>query len=160
MWLHHGSNDWGVPQIVFTVAERERIEGIAVELDATAADFFADARPHLSDEQWLVLMAYSRSCVERALEIGSMLHAIVDEAAAAIPYTGRGRSAFVKAALEGWRDCFSPVPEIWRLADVCQKVPRGERRVESDVAVLEVMAANRMFGNFDQEYETFFRPAH
>lgn len=155
-----GSDDWGVPQIVFSPDERDQISAIASQLDATAVDFFADARPHLSDEEWLVLMAYSRSCVERGLEIGSMLHAIVDEAAGAIPYPGRGRAAFVKAALEQWRDCFSPVPEIWRLAGVCQKVAGGERRVESDVAVLEVMAANRMFGNFDQEYETFFRSAH
>ena len=154
-----GPDDSGVPQIVFTPAERERIAAITAELGATAAGFFADARPLLSDEEWSVLMTYSRSCITRALEIGSMLHAVVDEAATATPYAGRGRSAFVKAALEQWRDCFSPVPEIWRLAGVCQKVPRGERRVEGDVAVLEVMAANRMFGNFEREYETFFRSA-
>lgn len=90
-----------------------------------------------------------------------MLHAVVDQAASATePYAGRGRSAFVRMALEQWRDCFSPLPEIWELATLCEKIPGGEQRLKAEIAVLEVMAANRMFGAFDEEYESFFRSTH
>lgn len=150
-------HDCSVPRIVFTPCELERIDAIAAELEYTAKDFFADARPALSEEQWLLLNDYTRACVRRALEIGSMLHAIVDASPCAISYQGRGRAAFVKAGLETWRDCFAPVPEIWKLAALCDKIPGGEQRVMGDVAVLEVMAANRMFSTFEDEFATFFR---
>lgn len=155
-----GSDDGPVPHIVFEPLERERIQSVAAELEVTVDEFFADARTHLSDEQWVLLVDYARCCLRRALEIGSMLHAVVDEAAPTTPYLGRGRSSFVKAALGQWRDCFSPLPEIWRLAPVFEKVPGGEQRVKSEWAVLEVMAANRMFGAFEEEYTTFFRSTH
>ena len=148
-----------MPQIVFSPCERQQIDAVAAELETTAREFFADARPCLSEEQWLLLQGYSRACVRRALEIGSMLHAIVDETPSSTPYRGRGRTAFVKASIEAWRDCFAPLPEIWKLAALCEKVPGGEQRVLGDVAVLEVMAANRMFSNFEDELATFFRPA-
>lgn len=147
-----------VPEIVFSPSEREQLEALAAELGDSAREFFVDVRPHLSDAEWELLHRYTASCVRRALEIGSMLHAVVDQAASATePYAGRGRSAFVRMALGQWRDCFSPLPDAWRLAEVCEKVPGGEKRVQADVAVLEVMAANRMFGAFDEEYESFFR---
>lgn len=146
-------------EIVFTSAEKERIAVVALELETTAREFFDDVRCDLSEDEWLLLMNYARACVRRALEIGTLLHALVDEAAAVTPYPGRGRAAFVKGALEQWRDCFSPVPEVWRLAAVCHKVPGGEQRLHAEVTVLEVMAADRMFGNFDAEYQAFFRHA-
>ena len=104
-------------------------------------------------------MEYAGACVRRALEVGSLLHAVVKETDPPTPYPGRGRSAFVKAALEHWRDCFAPIPDVWRLAGLCQKVPGGEQRVKAEITVLEVMAADRMFGAFDEEYAAFFRPA-
>lgn len=152
-------HDWCVAQIVFSSAEKERITEVSLELETTATEFFHDAQPCLSEDEWSLLIGYARACVRRALEIGSLLHALVDGAAPVTAYPGRGRAAFVKGALEKWRDCFSPVPDVWRLAAVCHKVPGGEQRVKAEVTVLETMAADRMFGTFDREYEAFFRHA-
>lgn len=145
--------------ITFTRDERSKIESIALELHCTIEDFFADSRCALEAEQWEVFTSYVAACVRRALEIGTLLHAVVDSQPGSTAYPGRGRDAFVRSGLAAWRDCFSPIAEIWRLAAIFQRVPGGESRVTADVTVLEVMAANRMFSALDAEYAAFFGSA-
>ena len=133
-----------------TRAERERIDAAAAEVDGAIGEFFEDARPALSCEEWETLLAYARACVRRALEIGTMLHGVVDsQCPNAIPYPGRGREVFLREGLAAWRDSFAPLPQVWRLAPVMERVPGGEKRFLADVATLEVMAANRAFGSLD-----------
>lgn len=137
--------------------EKRRIEAIARELESCIVDFFADARESLSDEEWELLVGYARGCVRRTLEVGLVLHAGAESIEGChTAYPGRGRDSFVQAALELWRDCYSPVPEIWRLAPVMHSVTGGEQRVRNDISVLEVMASNRMFRSLDDEYSSFF----
>lgn len=139
-------------QIVLTPAERERIEAAASEVDDAVVEFFADARPSLAPTEWELLLAYARACVRRALEIGALLHGVVDsQCPGAIPYPGRGRDAFLRGALAAWKDSFAPIPQVWELAPVLERVPGGEKRLYADVATLEVMAANRVFGSLDQQ---------
>jgi hypothetical protein len=139
-------------QVVMAPGERSRIERIATELDAAIEEFFDDVRSSLSLENWSLLTGYARACIRRALEVGTMLHAVVDaECSTRISYAGRGREAFVRNALAAWRDSFSPVPDVWRLAAIFESIPGGERRVVADVATLEVMAANRMFDSLDDQ---------
>ncbi|MFN2587574.1 MAG: hypothetical protein ABR613_05615 [Actinomycetota bacterium] len=143
-----------MPQIGLTPEEKAGIQGAAAEVDGAAVEFFADARPALSREQWDLLVAYARACVRRALEIGTLLHAVVDsQCPHAIPYPGRGRDVFLRAGLAAWKDAFAPVPRVWELAPVVELIPGGERRLLADVATLEVMAANRAFGSLDAQCE-------
>jgi hypothetical protein len=145
-----------VADIILTPIEEARIENVADELDAVIEEFFADARSELSREQWEVLVGYSGACVRRALEVGTLLHCVVDaQFKRAKPYRGRGREAFVRQGLAAWRDSFAPIEEVWRLAPVLEAVPGGEARVLADVATLEVMAANRMFRSLDDQCASF-----
>lgn len=145
-------------EIAFTPDERARIERISRELDGALEEFFDDVRHVLSIEQWNSLACYVRACVRRALEVGTLLHAVVDAQRGCTAYKGRGRSAFVKQGLEAWRDSFSPIDDIWRLASVFAVVPGGEKRVLADVATLEVMAANRMFVPLDEQWSALSDP--
>lgn len=143
-----------MPEISLTAAERECVDSVARELDATIVEFFEDARPSLSSEEWDKLVAYARACVRRALEIGTMLHGVVDaQCPNAIPYPGRGREVFLREGLAAWRDAFAPMPRVWELAPVMERVEGGEKRFLADVATLEVMAANRAFGSLDRQAE-------
>jgi hypothetical protein len=143
-----------MPEISLTAAERECVDSVACELDATIVEFFEDARPSLSCEEWETLVTYARACVRRALEIGTMLHGVVDsQCPNAIPYPGRGREVFLREGLAAWRDAFAPMPQVWKLAPVMERVEGGEKRFLADVATLEVMAANRAFGSLDRQAE-------
>lgn len=140
-----------VADCTFTSIERKRIDAIAFELSDVAAEFFADARPAISDEEWHVLSDFAAAAVRRALEVAPLLHAIVDMQPCSLPYPGRGRETFVRAGLAAWRDSFAPIREPWRLAPIFAKVPGGEARILADVSALEVMAANRMFSSLDDQ---------
>ena len=141
-----------MPEIALTPLERERIETAASEVDDVIVEFFSDARPHLGVDEWGLLLTYARSCIRRALEIGALLHGVVDsQCPDAIPYPGRGREVFLREGLAAWRDAFAPMPQVWKLAPVLERVPGGEKRLLADVATLEVMAANRVFGSLDQQ---------
>ena len=143
-----------MPEISLTPAERGRIDAAAAEVDASILEFFEDARPSLSCDEWETLVAFARACVRRAVEIGTMLHGVVDsQCPGAIPYPGRGRETFLREGLAAWRDSFAPMPQVWKLAPVMERVPGGEKRFLADVATLEVMAANRAFGSLDQQCE-------
>ena len=143
-----------MPEISLTPAERRRIDAAAAELDEIIDEFFEDARPSLSCEEWETLTSFARACVRRAVEIGTMLHGVVDsQCPNAIPYPGRGREVFLREGLAAWRDAFAPMPQVWKLAPVTEKVSGGEKRVLADVATLEVMAANRAFGSLDRQCE-------
>lgn len=139
----------------FTSDERRRIDEVAQELDDTIVDFFSDARSVLSHQEWGLFRCYAASCVRRALEVGAMLRAVA-EAGVGEPYPGRGRETFVRNALAAWRDSFAPVPDVWRLAPIFEKMPGGEGRALADVTALEVMATNRMFTSLDDQFQTFF----
>ena len=144
-----------MPEIILTSVERERIDAAAGEVDGIIAEFFDDARPSLSGDEWDLLLAYVRACVRRALEIGTLLHGVVDsQCPNAIPYPGRGRDVFLREGLAAWRDSFAPMARVWRLAPVLELVPGGEKRFLADVATLEVMAANRVFGSLDEQCQT------
>ena len=98
-----------------------------------------------------------RSCIRRALEIGTLLHAVVDQQEnTGFAYPGTGREPFVRAGLAAWKDSFAPVVDVWRLCPIFERIPGGEQRVMADVAALEVMAANRMFTSLDEQYSEFF----
>ncbi|MDQ3914773.1 MAG: hypothetical protein M3323_05495 [Actinomycetota bacterium] len=141
-----------MPRIDLTPEERACIENAAADVDATTIEFFADARPPLSCEQWNLLISYARACVRRALEIGTLLHAVVDsQCPDVIPYPGRGRAVFLREGLAAWKDAFAPIPHVWDLAPVVELIPGGEKRLLADVATLEVMAANRAFGSLDAQ---------
>ena len=143
-----------MPEISLTPAERERIDAAAAELEGIIVEFFEDARPEMSDAEWDTLLTYARACVGRALEIGTMLHGVVDsQCPNAIPYPGRGREVFLREGLAAWRDAFAPMSQVWKLAPVMERVPGGEKRFLADVATLEVMAANRAFGSLDRQCE-------
>lgn len=143
-----------MPEISLTPAERERIDAAAAEVDASILEFFDDARPALSCDEWETLLTYARACVRRAVEIGTMLHGVVDsQCPNAIPYPGRGREVFLREGLAAWRDAFAPIPQVWKLAPVMERVPGGEKRFLADVATLEVMASTRAFGSLDRECE-------
>lgn len=146
-------------EVTFTPDERTRIEQIADELDGSLMEFFDDARRLLSSEQWETLSCYIRACVRRALEVGSLLHGVVDAQCGCTAYKGRGRNVFVRQGLQAWRDSFTPVDDIWDLASVFAVVPGGEQRVLADVATLEVMAANRMFVTLDDQWSTLSDPS-
>lgn len=139
-------------EVAFSAAERAQIEQIAGELEASLEEFFGDARGVLSREQWDVLAGYARACVKRALEVGALLHGVVDAQRGCLPYKGRGREVFVRDGLAAWKDSFTPVQDVWQLASVFAVVPGGEQRVLADVATLEVMAANRMFAPLDEQW--------
>ena len=144
-------------EVVLSRDERERIDTVAAELEDTIVDFFDDLRGGLAVDEWDLLTGYARSCIRRALEIGALLHAVVDaQQSCGVPYPGRGREPFVKAGLAAWKDSFAPVVDVWRLCPVFQRVEGGEQRVLADVAALEVMAANRMFTSLDDQYSSFF----
>ena len=141
-----------MPEISLTPLERERIEAAASEVDDAIVEFFADARPNLEADEWDLLLEYARACIRRALEIGALLHGVVDsQCPNAIPYPGRGREVFLRESLAAWRDSFAPMSQVWKLAPVMDRVPGGEKRLLADVATLEVMAANRVFGSLDQQ---------
>lgn len=145
--------------LAFSAAERARIEQIADELDASLEEFFRDARRVLSAEQWDVLTLYARACVRRTLEVGALLHGIVDAQRGCIAYKGRGRDVFVRQGLAAWKDSFTPVQDVWQLASVFAVVPGGEQRVLADIATLEVMAANRMFVPLDEQWLALSDPS-
>ena len=141
-----------MPEIALTPLERERIEAAASEVDDAVVEFFEDARSHVTCEEWDLILTYARACVRRALEIGALLHGVVDsQCPNAIPYPGRGREVFLRESLAAWRDSFAPMSQVWKLAAVLERVPGGEKRLLADVATLEVMAANRVFGSLDQQ---------
>jgi hypothetical protein len=141
-----------MPELKLSPGERAQMGRVANELDITIREFFADARDLLTEEQWDLLVGYAGACITRALEVGGLLHAVVDaQCSRAVEYRGRGREVFVRESLAAWRDAFAPVPQIWRLAPVLEIVPGGEERVLADVATLEVMAANRMFRSLDEQ---------
>lgn len=142
-------------KIALTAKERSRMEAVTNELDLAIDEFLFDAHEDLSPEQWELLLGYARACVRRVLEVGVMLHGVVDANCSRIEYPGRGREVFVRDALAAWRDAFAPVPEVWKLAPVFEVVPGGERRVLADISTLEVMAVNRMFGSLDAECAEF-----
>lgn len=142
-------------KIALSAKERSRMEAVATELDLAIDEFLFDAHEELSPEQWELLLDYARACVRRVLEIGVMLHGVVDANCTRIEYPGRGREVFVREALAAWRDAFAPVSEVWKLAPVFAAVPGGERRALADIATLEVMAVNRMFGSLDAECAEF-----
>lgn len=147
-----GADAQYMPEISVTAAERERIDAAAAEVDGSILEFFEDARPALSCEEWETLLTFARACVRRAVEIGTMLHGVVDsQCPNAIPYPGRGREVFLRDALAAWRDAFAPMAQAWRLVPVMDRVPGGEKRFLADVATLEVMAANRAFGSLDRQ---------
>lgn len=146
-------------EVTFTTDERARIERIADELEGSLEEFFDDARQVLSAEQWGTLTCYARACVRRALEVGALLHGVVDAQRGCAAYRGRGRTVFVKQGLQAWRDSFTPVDDIWHLASIFAVVPGGERRVLADVATLEVMASNRMFVPLDEQWSTLSDPS-
>lgn len=144
-------------EIAVSPAERKRIDAVAAELDIAIDDFFSDLRSELAEGEWDLLVRYARSCVRRALEIGVLLHAVVDaQQASGVPYPGRGREPFVRAGLAAWKDSFAPVVDVWKLCSVFQKVEGGEQRILADVGALEVMASNRMFTSLDEQYSEFF----
>jgi hypothetical protein len=144
-----------MPEIALTPIERQRIDAAVAEIDEVVVEFFEDARPALSCEEWDVLVTYARACIRRAVEIGTLLHGVVDsQCPNAIPYPGRGRDVFLREGLAAWRDSFAPIAQVWKLAPVVELVPGGEKRVLADVATLEVMAANRVFGSLDQQCAT------
>ena len=144
-------------QIAVSPAERKRIDAVASELDNTIEEFFSDLQAALADDEWDLLQRYARSCVRRALEVGALLHAVVDaQQASGVPYPGRGREPFVRAGLEAWKDSFAPVVDVWKLCPIFQKVEGGEQRILADVGALEVMASNRMFTSLDDQYSEFF----
>ncbi|MDQ3958466.1 MAG: hypothetical protein M3273_09115 [Actinomycetota bacterium] len=138
-------------RVNLTCVEKAQIETIAAELDTSIDEFFGDLRAELSCEQWDVLTRYASACVRRALEVGVLLHAVVDAEPGRIAYSGRGRMTFVRQALAAWKDAFAPVADVWRIATVFATVPGGEQRVLADVSTLEVMAANRMFVTLDDQ---------
>jgi hypothetical protein len=143
-----------MPETSLTPVEKERIDAAVGEVEPSISEFFDDARAALSVEEWQTLLAYARACVRRAVEIGTMLHGVVDsQCPNAIPYPGRGRDVFLREALAAWRDAFAPMPQVWKLAPVMERVPGGEKRVLADVATLEAMAANRAFGSLDRQCE-------
>jgi hypothetical protein len=144
-----------MPEMSLTPAERERVDAAAAEVEPSIVEFFDDARPALSGEEWETLVTYARACVRGAVEIGALLHGVVDsQCPNAIPYPGRGREVFLREGLAAWRDAFAPVAQVWKLAAVTERVPGGEKRVLADVATLEVMAANRAFGSLDRQCAT------
>ena len=141
-----------MPRIDLSPEERACIETAAAEVDAVTIEFFSDAREELTCEQWNLLISYARACVRRALEIGTLLHGVVDsQCPNAIPYPGRGRDVFLREGLAAWKDAFAPIPQVWELAPVVDLMPGGEKRLLADVATLEVMAANRAFGSLDAQ---------
>ncbi|MDQ3952413.1 MAG: hypothetical protein M3279_05545 [Actinomycetota bacterium] len=141
-----------MPEISLTQAERDAIDTAAAEVDGIIVEFFEDARPALSGAEWETLLTYARACVRRAVEIGTLLHGVVDsQCPNAIPYPGRGRDVFLREGLAAWRDSFAPMAQVWTLAPVMERVAGGEKRFLADVATLEVMAANRAFGSLDQQ---------
>lgn len=143
-------------EVVVSALERERIESIAIELNAAIEEFFSDIKPEVKKAEWDLLACYARSCIRRALEVGVLLHAVVDaQESCGFAYPGRGREPFVRAGLAAWKDTFAPVVDVWRLCPVFDRVPGGEKRVLADVAALEIMAANRMFTSLDEQYSEF-----
>src|SRR5688500_9560414 len=147
----------GMAEVVLSIRERRQIDAVARELESTVEDFFADVRGGLQSDEWDLLVAYARACIRRALEIGALLHAVVDaQQACGVAYPGRGREPFVRAGIAAWKDSFAPVVDVWRLCPVFEKVEGGEQRVMADVAALEVMASNRMFTSLDEQYSAFF----
>jgi hypothetical protein len=141
---------------ILTPDELGKIETIAVELDGAIDEFFNDAKEVLLCDEWDFLKRYTGACIRRALEVGAMLRALSHARSAATPYPGRGCDTFVREALAAWRDSFAPVPDVWRLAPIFEKIEGGECRALADVAALEVMAANRMFTTLDEQYQAFF----
>lgn len=138
-------------EFIFTSTERKRIDTVAFEFVEIIDEFFGDVRYSLTDDEWCLLTDYASARVRRTLEVGPLLHALVDRLPDALPYPGRGRETFVRAALAAWRDSFAPIREAWKLMSIFEKIEGGERRVLADVATLEVMAANRMFASLDDQ---------
>ena len=64
-------------EIVVSALERERIESIAIELNAAIDEFFSDLRPELKQDEWDLLTRYARSCIRRALEIAEADHSLL-----------------------------------------------------------------------------------
>lgn len=145
-------------KVVFTLAERTRIDQIATELEGCLEEFFADAHALLAREQWEVLSCYVRACVRRSLELGALLNGLVDAQPACIEYKGRGRDVFVRQGLAAWKDAFAPVRDVWQLSSIFAVLPGGEQRALADVATLEVMAANRMFAPLDEQLSALCDP--
>lgn len=144
---------------MLTERERERIAEILGELCSTIDDFFGDARAALSCDEWALLVAYATARMRRVLEVGTSLHAVVDaHEGSTAPFRGRGRDAFVRAALRSWSDCYPAIPDPWRLSLFFDRVTGGERRVLADVATLEAMAANRLFTSLDDECDRLLTP--
>ena len=143
-------------ELALSATERTKVEAVASDLDLAIDEFLFDARERISCDQWELLLSYARACVRRVLEVGVLLHGVVDAQCTRIEYPGRGREVFVRDALAAWRDSFAPIPEVWKLAPILAAVPGGEQRVMAEIATLEVMAVNRMFDTLDAESSAFF----
>lgn len=141
-------------EVLLSADEQQQISAIVEELMGVVDDFFVDARPALSGDEWTVLTEYAGARMRRLLEVGKSLHAVVDaHGGGSPPYSGRGREAFVSQALGAWRDSFSPIKDPWRLALFFHKIPGGEQRLLADASTLETMAANRLYSSLDAECE-------
>lgn len=144
-------------EVVLSPEERTRIGEILQELGGAIDDFFAEARPALTCDEWSVIVEYATARMRRVLEIGTSLHAVVDAHEGCAPaYAGRGRESFVRSALEAWRDSFTTIKDPWRIALIVDKLPGGEACLLADVATLETMAANRLFSSLDDQWARMF----
>lgn len=142
--------------IVLSCEDRQRIALIERELELTLETFMADERGALSEQQWALLKAYAAGCVRQVLEVGTTLHRLAGEHDCGFAHTGRGAESFVRAGLAAWRESFAPIAEVWRVAELFDKIEGGERRLLAEVATLEAMAANRMFRSWDEAAAKLF----
>ncbi len=142
--------------IVLSCEDNERISLIESELELTLETFMADSRERLSDEQWALLKSYAAGCIRQVLEVGTTLHRLASQHDAGFAHTGRGTESFVRAGLAAWRDSFAPIVEVWRVAELFDRIEGGERRLLADIATLEAMAANRMFRSWDEAAAKLF----
>lgn len=138
--------------VVLTADERRRIQEVLLEIEPVVDEFFGDARPLLSEDEWRLMRDYAHACVKGALQVGICLRAVAEtHGCRAIEYPGRGSDTFVADCLRAWRDSFAPIRDPWRLALISEKLNGGEKRLMADVATLEAMAADRLYASFDEE---------
>ena len=146
----------GVAEVVLTPGERRRIAEVLEELTRVGEGFFGDARSRLSADEWTLLVGYAAACVRRVLEVGTSLRAVVAaHEGGAASGCGAGGEAFVRAAMRAWVDSYATIEDVWRVSLLFDRIPGGEKRVMAEVAVLEAMAANRMFTSLDEECARF-----
>ncbi len=141
-------------KVVFSEAERCRIQELESALVPTVEEFFGDARDDLSLEEWDLLMEYARARIRRTLLVATALHAVCDRhERPATTFDGRGRDAFVRAGLRAWADCYPAIEDPWRTVFLYRRLAGGERRFLADLETIETMALNRLFDSIDSQYE-------